>query len=320
MPDPATHFSVGAAPHVRARRGLTRTHHLIVLALMPTVVLGAIGHAFGTKAAALDPADVGVGSLGPVVKALTASMGVDSGPLWLLGILGTVALASGFAVLVEYASQIAMRQHYRALDGHAALMGVLLALLLPPTTPIWVLLIGIVVTVFLGKQLFGGIGSYVMHPAVVGWLVLVLSWPNWIYPVGMASVASATPLAVLATAAGGLFLWARGAIRPQISLGVLGGVALFALLFAGRLEGSFGDQFLKGHVFLAAFFLATDATSSPVTRRAMWLYGFGLGFLIMLIRAFGVWADAVPFAVILMNILTPLLDRLPVRRREALAS
>ncbi len=317
MPDPSTHYTVGAAPHVRARRGLTRAHHLTVLALMPTALFGAIGHAFGPKAAVLDPADAGVGSLGPIVKMLAVEMGIDTGPLWLLGILGTVALASGFAVLVEYLSQIAMRQPYRALDGHAALMGVLLALLLPPTVPVWVLLIGVVVAVFLGKQLFGGIGSYPMHPAVIGWLVLVLSWPHWIYPVGMASVASATSTSVLLTAFGGLFLWARGVIRPQISLGVLGGVAVFALLFAGRLEGSFGDQFLKGHVFLAAFFLATDPTCSPANRRAMWLYGFGLGFLIVLIRGFGVWADAVPFAVILMNILTPLLDRFRIRRQEA---
>ena len=106
-------------------------------------------------------------------------------------------------MLVEYVSQMAMRQPYRALDGHAALMGVLLALLLPPTVPVWVLLIGVVVAVFLGKQLFGGLGSYPMHPAVVGWLVLVLSWPNWIYPVGMASVAAVTPTAVESTRTAG---------------------------------------------------------------------------------------------------------------------
>jgi electron transport complex protein RnfD len=297
-------------------------HHWSVLALIPTALSGAIGHAFGTKATAMDPADAGIGSLSGIVQVLTREMGVDSGPLWLLGILGTVALASGFAVLVEYVSQMAMRQPYRALDGHAALMGVLLALLLPPAAPVWVLLFGVAVSVFLGKQLFGGLGSYPMHPAVVGWLVLVLSWPNWIYPVGMASVASATGTTVIVTAAGGLLLWARGWIRPQIPLGTLAGVAVFSLLFAGRLEGGFADQFLKGHVFLAAFFLATDPTCSPANRRGRWIFGFGLGFLVVLIRAFGVWADAVPFAVILMNILNPLIDRAPARRtvRKAVAS
>lgn len=319
MPDPSTLFSVGAAPHIRPRGSLSRMHHATVLALLPVIVVGAIGHAFGTRATALDPADAGIGALDADVSSLTAAMGVDSGPLWLLGILGMVALASGFAVLVEYVTQLAMRTPYRALDGHAALMGVLLALLLPPTVPVWVLLVGVAITVFLGKQVFGGIGSYPMHPAVVGWLVLVLSWPNHVYPVGIASVAGGTTAAVVLTAVGGLFLWARGVIRPQISLGVLAGVAVFALLFGGRLDGGFSDQFLKGHVFLAAFFLATDPTSSPANQRAMWLYGFGTGFLIVLIRAFGVWADAVPFAVILMNTVTPLLDRLGVHRREVTA-
>lgn len=316
MPDPSTLFQVGAAPHVRSRRSLTAMHHGMVLALLPTVVAGAVAQAFGERAAAIDPAVAGIGSLSHAVGSLTAAMGLDSGPLWLIGILGTVALASGFAVLVEYLSQVLMRQPYRALDGHAALMGMLLALLLPPTVPVWVLLVGVAITVFLGKQVFGGIGSYPMHPAVVGWLVLVLSWPNWVYPVGMASVAAASPATVLWTAAGGLFLWARGIIRPQIPLGVLAGVAVFALVLSGRLEGGFADQFLKGHVLLAAFFLATDATSSPAYSRAMWIYGFALGFLIVLIRAYGVWADAVPFAVILMNIVTPLLDRPPTRKAQ----
>ncbi|HMB69409.1 MAG TPA: RnfABCDGE type electron transport complex subunit D, partial [bacterium] len=271
MSDPDRLYTVGAPPHLRSPRSLTRMHHWTVLALIPTALFGAIGHAFGPRATAVDPADAGIGSLSGIVQMLTREMGVDSGPLWLLGILGTVALASGFAVLVEYVSQMAMRQPYRALDGHAALMGVLLALLLPPTVPVWVLLIGVVVAVFLGKQLYGGLGSYPMHPAVVGWLVLVLSWPNWIYPVGMDSVASATATTVVLTAAGGLLLWARGWIKPQIPLGTLASVAVFSLLFAGRLEGTFGDQFLKGHVFLAAFFLATDPTSSPANRRGRWL-------------------------------------------------
>ncbi|MBZ0270307.1 RnfABCDGE type electron transport complex subunit D [bacterium] len=319
MPDPSTLFRVGPPPHVRPKGGLARMHHGMVLALLPAVLLGAIGHAFGTRAAEIDPSMAGAGSLDSAVSSLTVAMGVDTGPLWMFGILGLVALASGFAVLVEYLTEILMRQPYRALDGHSALMGMLLALMLPPTVPVWVLLVGVAVTVFLGKQVFGGIGSYPMHPAVVGWLVLVLSWPNHVYPVGIASVAGGTTAAVALTALGGLVLWARGIIRPQITLGVLAGVAIFALAFDGKLEGGFADQFLKGHVVLAAFFLATDATTSPANRRAMWIYGLGTGFLIELIRAYGVWADAVPFAVILMNVMNPLLDRIGVRRREVAA-
>ena len=97
MPDPTTLYSVGAAPHVRPRKSLTSMHHWTVLALLPVTLLGAIGHAFGTRATALDPADAGIGSLDGLVSSLTVAMGVDSGSLWFLGILGMVALASGFA-------------------------------------------------------------------------------------------------------------------------------------------------------------------------------------------------------------------------------
>ena len=300
-------LSVGAAPHVRRPGGLAWLHAGMLLALVPTAFAGAAGHAFGPKAAAGLPA--ASGSLSGILNVLSREMGVDAGPLWFFGILGALALSAGFGALAEYVTQVAMRQPYRAIDGHGALTGLLLALVLPPTVPAWVLIVGIVVSVFLAKQLFGGIGGYPMHPAMVGYMVLLLSWPNHVIAVGSASMGAPTPTAVLATAAGGLLLWARGSIRPPITLGVLAGVAVFALAFAGRLPGSFADQFLTGHVVLCAFFIATDPTSSPANQRAMWIYGFGVGFFIVLIRAYGVWPEAAPFAVLLMNVVNPLLDK-----------
>lgn len=305
-------FTVGAAPHLRRRISVTWLNWTMLLALVPAAVVGAVTHAFGERAAALDASS---GAMSRVIRVLVVEMGLDSGVLWFFGILGTVALGLGLGMFFEYASQVLMRQPYRATDGHGALMGMLVALLMPPTVPWWVLAVGVAVAVFVGKQIYGGIGAYPMHPAAVGWLVLLLSWPDFVYPVGSAAIASAGPGAVIATAAGGVLLWLRGAIRPQITLGVLAGSAAFALAFHGRLTGSFADQFLTGHVVLCAFFLATDATSSPANRRAMWLYGLGTGFLIMLIRAYGIWPDAVPFAVLLMNVLNPLLDRLRPRPR-----
>ena len=98
-------------------------------------------------------------------------------------------------------------------------------------------------------------------------------------------------------------------------------VVIFSWLFSSKLQGSLADQLFTGHVVLGAFFIATDSTCSPANRRAMWLYGIVTGFLVVLIRAFGIWPDAVPFAILLGNILTPLLDRLrpPVRRLEVAA-
>ena len=307
-------YTVGAAPHWRSRSSIARINYATILALVPTAFAGAVGHAFGPKAASLD------GSFGPlnsIIKVLAVALGLDSGVLWLFGIFGTLLLAMGVGVLVEYASQVAMRQPYRATDGHGALMGLLVGLLMPPTVPWWVLIVGVAFAIFLGKQLYGGIGSYPMHPAVVGWLVLLLSWPNHLYPVGAASIAAPTEVAVLLTAAGGLFLWWRGHIRIEIPLGTLIGVVVFSLLFASRLNGGLAEQLLTGHVMLGAFFLATDSTSSPANRKAMWVFGVGLGFMIVLIRAFGIWPDAVPFAVLLMNALNPLIDRIRPRIGQA---
>lgn len=305
MTDSKPMLTVGVAPHLRSRATTARWHYSAILALLPTVFLGAVGHAFGERATELATS---YGPLNRVIRLLVIELGLDSGVLWFFGILGTVALAMGFGIFVEYATQVAMRQPYRALDGHGALMGLLVALLLPPTVPWWTLFAGIVAAIVLGKQLFGGIGGYPMHPAAVGWLVLILSWPNLVYPVGAASIATATSWSVLATLAGGLALWLAGAIRPQIALGTLLGVAVFSLVFAPQLEGGIAAQFLSGNVFLAAFFLAPDPTCSPANRRPMWVYGFGVGFLILLIRAHGIWPDAVPFAIVLMNAVTPLLD------------
>ncbi len=309
-------YTVGVAPHLRSRTSIAALNWTMVLALLPTEIAGAVGHAYGSASGG----QVDLGTMSQTLTAVASGLGVEAASLWFLGIMGTLTMALGLGMLVEYLTQVLMRQPYRALDGHGALMGALLGLMMPPTTPWWVLFFGILLAIVLGKQLYGGIGGYAMHPAVVGWLILLLSWPHHLYPIGSASIAAASVWSVGATLAGGLFLWWQGCIRPQIPIAALASVAVFSLLFASRLNGGPLDQILDGHVILGAFFLATDATSSPANRRALWIYGAGFGFLTVLIRAFGVWPDAVPFAVLLMNILSPLLDRLKPRMREVRAS
>lgn len=310
-------LTVGPAPHRRAALSISKINYAQILLLAPTVLAGAIGHAFGDKETGLDQA---FGPMNEVIRALAVALGLDSSVLWLFGIVGTVALAMGAGMFIEYAVQVFMRQSYRATDGHGALVGMLVALLMPPTVPWWLLLLGVALAIFLGKQVFGGLGGYPMHPAAVGWLILLLSWPNYVTTVGSASIAAPNEAAVIVTLAGGLVLWAIGAIRPQIVIGTFAGVILFALLFKSRLGGGMLDQVLTGHVVLGAFFMATDSTCSPANRRAMWLYGFGTGFLIILIRAFGVWHDSVPFAILLMNVVAPLLDRMRPRVQGVVAS
>ncbi len=107
-----------------------------------------------------------------------------------------------------------------------------------------------------------------------------------------------------------------GHIRWQIPLGVLLGVAVFTGVFQGALQEGLLEQLSSGHVVLAAFFIASDSTCSPANRLAGFLYGLLVGALIMLIRAYGVWPDAVPFAILLANLLNPHLDRIRPRVRR----
>lgn len=300
-------FTVGFPPHWRSAVSITRLNIAFILALLPTIVVAAFAQFYGPLAV---PLDSSVTSVSGVLKTVVLELGLDSGFLWFTGVFGLSLLGMGAGIVVEYICQVLMRQPFHATNGHGALMGLLIALLMPPSAPAWVLLAAIIVAIFMAKQVFGGIGGYPLHPALVGWLVVYLSWPQYVYPIGTASIAGFNDAVITATVLGGLGLLAAGFIRLEITLGVIIGTIVTALLFGGYLDGGMGEQLMTGHVFLAAFFLATDATSSPANRVAMWIYGLGTGFLIILIRAFGVWPDAVPFAVLLMNIVSPLLDRI----------
>lgn len=302
-----TRYTVGAAPFRRAKTNLTALNSMMLLALLPAVVISA--------ACFMAPAYVAnqgtaFGAIPGLLNRLIGELGVGPSALMLMGVFGISALGMGAGVLIEYATQVLMRQRYEATNAHGALIGLLVAMLMPPTVSPLVLLLTVAIAIIIGKQLFGGIGSYPIHPAIVGWLIVFVSWPHDIHPIGAATLASVHPAVMIAMAVTGIGLGLLRIIRLRVPIGVLIGVLVFSFLFKGRLQGDLLDQVLSGHVMLAAFFLATDSTSSPINKLAGWLYGLGIGFMIVLIRAYGVWPDAVPFAVMLMNILSPLLDRI----------
>jgi electron transport complex protein RnfD len=309
-------FTVGPGPHWRSKSSVAQMNYAYLAALIPAAVIGAIAYAFGPQAITAIPAESGW--LPAILRALVREFGVPAGVLNLAGAVGVLCLGAGAGILIEYLVQVAFRQPYYAPNGHGALMGLLMAMLMPPTVPWWVLAIGVAAAIIVGKQIYGGIGGYPFHPALVGWLILLLSWQNHIYPVGMKSIASMHWVAIYMTLFGGIALAALGHIRWQIPAGVLAGViiagAAFHYLYPDRGPGPWWQdgfmEIMAGHVMLAAFFLATDSTSSPVNNIPMLLYGLGVGILIMLIRTYGVWPDAAPFAVLIMNLVQPLLDRI----------
>lgn len=280
-------------------------------------------------------------------------------PAVLLGItqyggsaLAVVCLAVSSAILWELLLNRLMNRPVTVGDGNAALIGMLLAMLLPATCPWWAVLTGTFIAVVIGKQIFGGIGANPFNPAVTALAILTVSWPALVdfdtmlvnyapgfdmrYPLtlsknlealGASAVAGFTPMRLLmgqqsggigatfglGLLAGGLFMMIRNVIRWEIALTFLAGVLATALAFHmadGQTYAGPTFHLLTGYTLIGAFFLATEDSSSPVNRVPMLVYGLGGGILTVLIRNIGDFTDGVLYAVLLMNLVNPLLDKI----------
>lgn len=209
------------------------------------------------------------------------------------------------AVLSELLIEKILKKEIKIYDGSAVITGTLLALFLPPTLPSWGAALGAFTAIFLGREVFGGLGSYPLHPALAGFFFLTLGpfeaffWkPPQTYHF----------FAVLTILLGGLLLLTRRIIRWEIPLLYLGTFFLFG---AGRVP------FFSAPIFLAAFFLVTDPVTTPMSRAGERWSSFGSGAVTAFLFLWFPPAVAVATAVILMNALTPALDEwnLPGRRR-----
>jgi len=259
-----------------------------------------------------------------------------------------------------------IRKKPNSLDDFSAVVtGIILALSLPPSLPVWAAVIGGVFSITIGKMVFGGLGSNIFNPAMVGRTFLTVSFgllmTTWTVPAtidpAMPAVAQentlnartqATPLAwsklaiknelgadiysekqfkstftgevggclgetsVIALLIGGLYLLIRQTISFHIPLAVLAAAFVFAGI--AYLIDSFVYvqpffHLASGGLFLCAFFIATDPVTAPLTRRGMWVFGIGVGALTMLIRIVGEYPEGIMFSILLMNALTPLIDR-----------
>jgi len=234
-------------------------------------------------------------------------------------------------------------------DGNAALIGLLFAMLLPATTPWWVVLTGTFIAIVIGKQIFGGIGANAFNPAIIGFAIVMISWKD-LFDFNSAllsydlSFPMAYPLATLkhfgvsaidkfSTAdlllgqqsggigatfglgliIGGIYLAVRGFIRWEIAFSFLAGIFATALIFKLVDPTRFaGPMFhlLTGYTLIGAFFLATEDSSSPVNLLPMILYGALGGVMTMLIRNIGAYPDGVVFAILVINLANPLLDKI----------
>lgn len=253
-------------------------------------------------------------------------------------------------------------------DGSALLTGLLLALTLPPGLPLWMAFAGGAISIGLGKAVFGGIGSNMFNPALVGraflqaaFPVAMTTWPSvsqagrfvsvspslFAPPMMTAAVdgvSSATPLSEfyfdgltanlsdlvlgsttgsLGEAAGliiivcGIYLAARNIFNWRIPVSIFGTVAILGAILHWIdpiLYPVAEFHLFAGGLMLGAVFMATDPVTSPLTQKGIWIFGAGIGILVVVIRQFGGLPEGVMYAILLMNAATPLIDRMTQAR------
>ncbi|MBQ8884492.1 MAG: RnfABCDGE type electron transport complex subunit D [Oscillospiraceae bacterium] len=218
-------------------------------------------------------------------------------------------------------------------DLSAVVTGILLSFNVPATLPLWMMVIGTFVAIVITKMLFGGLGQNFANPAIVGRIVLTLSFAEamttFVEPFYYRStdvVTQATPLATgkasykdllfgnisgclgevcaIAILIGGVYLLCMRIITWHIPLAYIGTVGIFSLL-AGK-DPVY--QILSGGLLLGAFFMATDYVTSPTTKIGKLIFGVGCGIITCVIRFYASSAEGVSYAILLMNIITPYID------------
>ncbi len=219
-------------------------------------------------------------------------------------------------------------------DGSAAVTGLLLALTLPPDVSPFLAAVGAALAIILGKMMLGGLGNNLFNPALVGRGIMLALWPasmtTFTDPVDGATAATALaggdysywelflgniPGSLGETSAfllllGGVYLFFRGRIGWKIPLSYIVTVGIFTPLMGGDII----LHLFSGGLMMGAIYMATDMVTSPVSSRGKLVFGFGCGFLTVIIRMYATLPEGVTYAILIMNALVPLLDKL-LRRR-----
>ena len=290
---------VSSSPHTRSKLHTAPVMYNVILALLPAAAAGIWN--FGPRAALI----------------------------LLLSVLTAVASEAVFCMIT--------RRTLTITDGSAVLTGLLLGLSLSPMVPYYIPMLGALFAIIVVKCLFGGLGKNFINPALAARCFLLISFSGIMTTYGVDGVSSATPLAVLkggsavnitkmffgtggttgvigcsaaALLLGGLYLWVSGGITWQIPASMIGTFSLFMILFGG--QGPDG-RFLLAHLcggglMMGAFFMATDPVTSPVTGTGQLFYGALAGILCALFRVQGSAADSASYAIIIANLVTPLID------------
>ena len=297
-------FAVTSSPHLRDKSSTQRIMQEVCLALAPAGIASII--LFGFNAAIL------------------------------------IAVCVATCVLSEFLWQKAMKQQVTISDWSAVVTGLLLAYNLPASAPWWMAVIGSALAIILVKQVFGGIGCNFMNPALTARAVMFISWSTLMSAsapapllAGIDVISGATPLDTLnkglmdglnlkalligahggmlgetcaiALLLGGVYLLIRRIADWRIPVFFIGTVFVCYLLKDGAELALY--QVLSGGLLLGAFFMATDYVTSPITPVGRIIMGVGCGLLLFVIRAFANYPEGCSFAILFMNVCTPMIDR-----------
>ncbi len=296
-------FKVTASPHIRDSMTTQKIMLFVIISLAPSLIGGFV--TFG-------------------LRAFTVTL---------------VCLVS--SIVFEALTRIIMKRPQTISDLSAAVTGILLAMNLPVTIPLWEVVIGSFVSVVIAKQLFGGLGQNFVNPAILGRIILMLSFTadmtTWAVPKYWKEdsadvLTGATPLVsrdasyidlllgntggcigevcAAGLIIGGLFLIFMKIISPVTPLAFIGTVALLEFI-AGN-DPVY--HILSGGLLLGAFFMATDYVTTPITSKGKLIFGIGCGIITFVIREFGGYPEGVSFAILLMNIVTPYIDNFTAKR------
>lgn len=296
-------FKVSSNPHIRSKDTTSRIMQYVVIALLPATVFGVFN--FGLHA--------------------------------LLLVLVTVATT----VLTEYIYDRCMKKKMSIGDFSAVVTGLLLALNLPPKAPLWIGVIGGVFAIIVVKMLFGGLGQNFMNPALGARCFLMISFTSIMTNFDCDAYTGATPLAsikagggiptsealldmvigrtsgtigetsMIALLIGAVFLLVMKVIDLRVPGSYILSFVVFILLFGGHgLDINYIlSQLAGGGLMLGAFFMATDYVTRPITKNGQYVFGIFLGIMTGIFRIFGPSAEGVSYAIILGNLLVPLIEK-----------
>ncbi|TDT69870.1 electron transport complex protein RnfD [Hypnocyclicus thermotrophus] len=294
-------YRVGQSPHIRTKETIESVMYDVVIALLPTLLVAI--YFFG-------------------MKALYMTL---------------VAVIS--AMLAEYVSLKLMKREITIFDGSAIITGMLFAFISPVTLPYPYIIIGSVVSIVIGKMVFGGLGHNVFNPALLGRVFLMASWPALLTRyVNVDGSAGATTLdylkkgkdlmevfghnvyldmfigkmagsmgetSALALLIGGLYLIYKKHIDWKMPVTIISAVFILALIFG---QNPF-YHILSGGLFIGAFFMATDMVTTPYTTSGKIIFGLGVACITMLIRLKGSYPEGVAFSILIMNGVTSLINK-----------